>query len=348
MLFLNFLWASAFLVIPGILASKALTDAWLAPLLIIPPALFNYWVIWKLQSLFPGKTIAAICLKLLGPWLGGILAGAYAWFALMLAALVLRNFGDFIGLNFLPETPREVLHLAFLALVVWAVYEGIETIARVNQIFIGVIFLLIIVGTTFTLQDFHGGNLLPLAARGWQPVAAALLSIWGFPFAELVAASFVLNHLRDLPKFFPLMAKTAAGAACGLLLVTVLALGTFGADFTSKMTYPVLQLDKYTSVGGFLGRTEILSMSFLFLSGFIKIALCFKGALVYIRDLAGLTSYKPLLWPLAAIVFSLSFLLYRDIIHQITFAGSVWPYYSVTMGFFIPLLLLLYARLSSP
>lgn len=347
LLFLNFLWASTFLIIPGILAAKALTDAWLVPLLIIPFSIMNYWILWKLLSLFPGQTIAAICQKLLGPWLGGVLGGAYAWFALMLASLVLRNFGDFMGLNFLPETPREVLHLALLALVVWAAYEGIETIARVNQIFMGVVFFLIIAGTAFTLQDFKGENLLPVAARGWQPVAAALLSIWGFPFAEVVAVSFVFCHLRDLPGFSPLLAKMAAGAACGLLLVTVIALGTFGADFTGKMTYPALQLDKYTYIGGFLGRTEILSMSFLLLSGFIKITLCFKGALVYIRDLAGLPSYKPLLWPLAAIVFALSFLLYRDIIHQMTFAGSVWPYYSITMGFIIPLFLLLWARLSS-
>lgn len=258
----------------------------------------------------------------------------------MLAALVLRNFGDFITVNFLPETPMEFLNASFLLLALWLTYEGIEVSARVNQIFVGIILLLFTTGVLTSIPDMDVDNLKPFLSLGIKPIIPGLLLIWGFPLAEIISISFLFTHLRSPQKALPIMALAVCAGSLGLFIATILSIATFGPNLTASMTYPVLQLDKFVSIGGFLERTEILTMSILVLSGFVKITLCYKGAFVYLTDFIGVKKSNSLLLPLAAIIFSLSFLLYRNTIHQLNFATQIWPYYSITMAFIIPLFLL--------
>lgn len=126
---------SSILITPSGLAAEAKQDAWIAAILSVCIGLLTLFLYQALVRQFPNQTLVEMCEAIFGIWIGKIVSLLYFCFFFLLAALVLRNIGDFVVTQVLPDTPLQFILMIFLLVVIMASRHGIETIARTGEIF---------------------------------------------------------------------------------------------------------------------------------------------------------------------------------------------------------------------
>ena len=116
----------------------------------------------KLMRLFPGHNLMGLNEIVFGTYLGKVVSGLYIFFLVVLTVANLRLLCDYVVGNYMVETPIIAIAIMFLFVVVWAVYAGLEVLARIGMLFFvivsvftGVIFLL-------SLSQMEITNFFPL------------------------------------------------------------------------------------------------------------------------------------------------------------------------------------------
>ena len=111
-------------------AAQVEIDKWIAILIALAAAVPTLMVYIKLLSLFPGKNLFDILFLIFGKWVGRLFVLLYTWYAFHLGAMVLRNFGEFVNMMAMPETPMIMPILLMGVSCIWIVKEGIEVLGR--------------------------------------------------------------------------------------------------------------------------------------------------------------------------------------------------------------------------
>ena len=100
----------------------AKNDAWIAGIVATVYFIPMLLIFSRLLSLFPGKDLFDIFSIVFGKIAGKILSVVYIWYSFHLGGLVLRNFGEFVNVVALPETPLFIPLLCLGLVCVIAVY----------------------------------------------------------------------------------------------------------------------------------------------------------------------------------------------------------------------------------
>lgn len=182
-----FLLGSAILLIPSATTASARQDAWLSMILAILAGLVIIYVYTSLALRFPDLNFVQYSEKILGRFAGKLAGLIMIWFALHLGSLVTRNFGDFLNITVLQNTPLAVINSAILLLSAIAVKKGLEVIARVNELTLPFLIILIFVLTVLSMPETDIRRLEPVLENGIKPAFAA--RIW-FPYA--IPVTFIL------------------------------------------------------------------------------------------------------------------------------------------------------------
>lgn len=330
--------ATEILTFPGLAALEAGVDAWLTPVIALPGALVMVLTLTRLAGNFPELTVAEYSPLVLGGILGRLVGLAYAWFFFSLSFIALRLFGAYMSLVFLNKTPLVVILSVMALLVVLLVRNGLECMARVNDI-LGVIdilaiaFILLLVAKELDIRD-----LLPVMANEVMSLvwAARLPLVW---FGEVVVLLFIFPYLKR--------PEQGTGITLGVLLflvvfftVTTMApIMLFGADETARLPYPVMSLAHMVRIA-FFENLQAIIMTIWVGGVFIKIGVFMWCAVLSLSQTFNLKEYRPLVPPLGIllVVFALvsveNHIELRETLHHIT------PLYAFVFEFLVPLLLL--------
>lgn len=333
-LIMGFLLGSTIIIVPG---SYAKQDAWLAYIMawIGGILLFScYFVLYKRAG---SRTLVEINRMLLGRWLGNLVSVLYIWYFIHLAALVLRNFGEYTITAILPSTPLWFIMVCYVLVTGYSVRSGIEVTARTAELIVPFIFLfqLAIFAVLIPYYDFT--NVKPILAEGIKPVLKAGLSVLTFPFGEsIVLLMFLpyLHHSRSIKKTYIISFLIAGGV---LLLGIFRDLAIMGAGEIGRTLFPphyTIQRIPGLNIDSLLGV-------FFFMSGSTKICCCYLAATIGLSQITNSRDHRPFVIPIGMILTGLSLWVYDSAPEMLAWAIEVWPYYSLPFQIFIPLLLLI-------
>jgi spore germination protein KB len=336
-----FTTGSSLLLAPSMLASDAKQDAWLAAIIGVVVGLLLTWLYQTLGNLYSNMTLVEYSEKILGKWIGKAISLLFFTFPFLLTALVLRNIGDFMTTQIMPETPIQAIHIIFLIIVIMGTRLGLETLARTGEIlfpwFIGLFLLLVI----FISPQIELEKIQPFLEDGMKPVLRGALPFIGFPFLELVIFLMIfpyVNKSKEAGKAF--FRGTLIGGVV-LILLTALAILVMGVDQTTRSLYPSYILAKKINIGNFLQRIEAIVTIMWFISIFFKLTICFYASTLSLAQIFKLKDYRMLVFPLGMILNVLSLVVSPNIVYNITSTFRVWGIpYGFTYGLFLPLLLL--------
>lgn len=315
-------------------------DGWLSGMLAIPGGLMIVICLWQLGRTFPGKTLVELCTLITGDWLGRIIGLLYIWYFLFIAALTLRALMDFMVTVFMPETPMPIIGILFILLCAYVVKTGIEVLARTSQLFA---FIAIVSGAFLfaaLLPEKDYELLLPILGNGLGPVLAGaipILAVW----SEIVVFTMLQGQIREQTPV--LRVKLLAILLTWPSFVSILAasVAVFGLPVAVNLSYPCLSLLQMISVGEFLERIEAYGILIWVVGSFFKISIFYYAASLGIAQWLNLRNYQPLVLPLGAILVCLSVLLFQSFPEYNEFMKKTYSLYSLTMGFVLPLILLL-------
>jgi spore germination protein KB len=334
---------SSILILPSGIAQEAKQDAWIASLTALMGGLLMVILFSGIAIRFPNKTLVQYSQDILGKWLGRFISFLYFVYFFILASLVLRNIGDFVTTQVLPNTPIQFIHILFLGTVIIGIRNGLETFTRTAEIFFPWVLFFFFTMVILLPPNFKFGHLLPVLGYGIKPVLRAAAPVMGTPYMELVVFLMFLpfvNNLRKARKAF-LVGVSIGGVM--LILISLLSILVLGADLTSRHIYPSYALAKKISIGSFLERLEVLMAGIWFITIYFKLAICFYASTMTFAELFNLKEARQLYWPFGMIMIILSIIAYPDLTYFMNFATKIYLPFTTPFAILFPLLILIVA-----
>ncbi|WNQ10404.1 endospore germination permease [Paenibacillus aurantius] len=335
-----FVIGTSILVAPSVLISVAREDAWIAAMLGgavgTGTTLLYGWVGIRMR----GSTLMEFTGRLLGRWTAKVLAVLIFGYVYFTCALILQNTADFVTGEILPDTPDWAVEVIFLAVVVMAVWMGLQPLARTAEIFFPWILLLILIIYVLLLPDVNLQKIRPILGEGILPVAKVSALLWAFPFLQLFLFLLIFHHVGNPEKGKKAMLAGSAVGSVVLVILMFLSIAVMGSPLMELRLYPTFTLARKINIGNFLTRIEVVLAGAWFLSSFLKLSITYYTGIKVLTALFNLANGRWLIAPLAALMMYLAHVTNPNILFSLKVYSQFLLYPSILLGFVYPLLLL--------
>jgi spore germination protein len=332
------------LTLPRMLASTTQSvDGWMS---IVIGGIFSTlfaWIIAKLGSRFPKKTFLHYSSLIISKPVGILLTLALGLSFLGIVSIETRVLGDITKLYMFDRTPSEVLSLAFLLIVVYAVSGSRAALLRLNLLFLPIVVFISCLVQFMNIGFFEVDNLKPIFVTGWTGILQGVKETT-FAFLGYTILLFYITFMNR-PKEAPKAAIIGMTIPTVLyLLVYVSAIGVFSHVATKNIMYPTIEIAKEVEVPGeFFERFESIFFTIFIMTIFNTTTMAFDVTILALNSV--FRSIKKMTW-----IFFLSPIIYfmalipRDQSEVDTFAQWI-AYFNITYILIVPILLLSVAHL---
>ncbi|MGE8203208.1 GerAB/ArcD/ProY family transporter [Heyndrickxia sp. NPDC080065] len=327
------------------LGTEAKQDAWVSILFGMFSGLFLYAIYYRLFRFYPEIPLTSYVQKIIGPFLGKIIAFIYLLYFFYIGALVLRDFGELLLTFAYPNTPMFIINSMMILAIMYAIHKGIEVLARTGEIFFILLYFLAFSG--FILIVASGlidlSKLKPVLEEGLGHILhATITETIYFPFGETIVFTMILPYLNipSKAKFAVISAMVLSGI--NLTITSAVNIAVLGVDLVSRSAFPLLSTIQKIEVANFLERLDVFFMFATIIGCFFKIAIFFYAAVIGTSDLFKLKNHLKLVYPLGLVILFFSISIASNIAEHIKKGTSFIPIYiHIPMQVVIPLFLLM-------
>ncbi|WP_027339590.1 GerAB/ArcD/ProY family transporter [Halonatronum saccharophilum] len=291
----------------------------------------------KLHSLLPKKTFIEVLQLIYGEALGWILGLIYSTFFLYIGVRNLRDLGEQVIQFAMPGIDMEIVIFFSVILIIYGIYNGIETIARANTLTFAITALTLCIVQIYTSIYISDPQLLkPFLAQGVGPVLEEIYpDILAFPFAELAALMmifpYVINEDKNLRKTF------IGGIILGSIIITlntIVIITSLGTHLAAETNFPLMKV-------GQLPVNELIKFDF-FINLATTIILIAKIQLLTYCGLKGYRklfgfSYNKLCILTPLIMGYLAYIIAESFPEHIDFGLGTSLYINLAVGIYLPL-----------
>ena len=338
-LILNFLLGSSIVIGLG---KDALQDAWIAIFLMAFVGVGLMYLYYSICSLLPNKNIFEILEYCFTRRISIFFSLGYVIYFLHASSRITRTFGEMITTAILPTTPLEVIALSIMLVTAYILYLGIETLARVSEIFTPYTLLIIVILIIFLIPNLQFQQLQPILGGGITPLIKSLAPpMLSFPFGELVVFTVILASVNKLEKGKKVSLIAVLTTGIILSISTLLVIITVGVDTFRYSNFPMLSAARLVSIGHFIERIDVIVVFIMTLGVITKVSVylyCALKGLEYIFRLP----YRYFTVPISMLVSFFSILVtanYAD--HIKAMKSPVIIYFYFSMQLIIPLLIII-------
>ncbi|WP_426446344.1 GerAB/ArcD/ProY family transporter [Paenibacillus sp. S-38] len=328
------------LITPAGLAMEAKQDAWLAAAAGVAVGLPVVWLHSLVGRRLQGRDFTTYCQDVLGRWAGSAVIAFFVFFSFISSATLLAYVGNFLTTQILVDTPIEVIHLVFGALIVMAVRLGLETVARTAEIFFPWFLGLFGALCLLLLPQVEIDNVKPVFDTEPMVLLRAGITLVATSALPLISFFTVIPSVRRPERIRGAMLSANLAGGLFILIISFMSIAVLGAELTERLMYPSYALAKKISVGKFIQRVEIIIAALWFISIFFKLTVYFYAGLVSLAKLAKLDSIRPLTLPLGMLLVIYGQVVYPNVHYMLEWDKKVWVPMMILLGFLLPLVLL--------
>lgn len=331
-LFIVFVLGSSLILGVG---GDAKNDGWISGIVGIFMFLPMLFIYSRILSLFPGKDMFDILNLTMGSILGKLIGVLYIWYAFHLGALVLRNFGEFINIVAMPETPMFVPILAMGMLCIISVRLGIEVLGGTAAYFLPLLFFILIVVQILAIPELHLSYIKPILGNGIIPVLKGGFAAFSFPFAETVVFIGVFGSLKT--KHSPLRVYLWGTLISSgiIVIVTFRNIAVLG-NMLGSFYFPSYAAVSRISIGDFIQRIEV-TVAIVFIFGvFVKSSICLLSVCRGIGNIFGLKDYRSIVIQTGLLMIYFAYTIYDNSMEMKYWAFKVYPFYAFPMQAILP------------
>ncbi|MFD0824409.1 GerAB/ArcD/ProY family transporter [Neobacillus sp. M.A.Huq-85] len=302
------------------LGANAKQDAWIAILLGLAGGLIVFFIHYRLFLFYPELILTSYIQKIAGKWPGRIIALFYITYFIYITARVLRDFGELLVTTVYTNTPLFVINALMVLTIIYGIHKGLEVIARVGQIYFGIVYLMAISG--FLLVTFSGlihfELLKPILENGWKPIFKAFLpETLTYPFGEILIFTMIYPFVNEPKKIKFVCIGGMILSGINITITVIITISTIGPELYTRSNFPLLTTVSRIQLANFIERLDVLFLLYLIIGGFFKISLFFYAAVAGTADLFQFKKKEKLTFPIGLIV------LFASITMASTFAEFV-------------------------
>jgi len=340
-LIINMVYAKAIGLTQGIMAREAGADMWIATLLATAQGMFVMWVIARTQQRLPQLNFIEHASTLFGKWAGRLVGILFIVFFLGAFGSVMITFVYHLMDYFLPEMPILIFVIVGTTVGVYAIYFGLEVVARFAFVGLFSIIALNVLLMLGSLKDFDIRELLPVFQNGFVHTAVASRhNDTDWAMATMMTA-MIYNHVKS-----PIVCTRSGvlGILYGGLSIAmwpILEAGVLSPEVTSQYIVACMQMARSAEIGLFIHRYEMIMVAFFATSALVQTAMCLFCASLAASQVIGLKDYRPLVLPIALLFGGFGYWTVLDHNQAMNMLSKHWPMVALPLAFGIPLLLYL-------
>jgi spore germination protein KB len=287
------------------LATDAKQDGWITLLLGMSGGIIIFFIYYRLFKFYPDIPLTSYVQKIIGKFLGRILAFMYIIYFIYIAARVLREFGELLTTTIYASTPLLIINALMILTIMYSIHKGFEVIARVGELFFIMVYILAILG--FLLVAFSGlihlENLRPILENGLMPVIkVAVAQTITYPFGEMIVFTMLLPFLNDKKKAKTVCITGMVLSGINITISAVINVATLGVDLYARSPFPLLNTVGKIEIGNFIQRLDVFFMLYLMVGGFFKITIYFYAAVMGAADIFRFKDQKKLCLPIGMMI----------------------------------------------
>ena len=328
------------IILPPIATGYTGQDGWIVSLLSIPFGLALVWMMMMLAGYYPKLNLIQINEQLLGKWLGPVISLLYILFFLIASSIYIREVGDFLTTQLFVNTPIRYIHLLLIIALLWAIWHGLECIARTAEILVPLFVFIYFVLVICLIPEMDITRLMPILQNDMLSMVKGTLLTTVYPFGEMCVFLMIFPYVNQQSHIKRDVLLVGLIAGLMLAMIVFVSLTVMGSFFTQHNIYATYILTQKINIGGFLQRIEALMAVAWVLTTFIKSCLFFYAFVLGTAQLFKLNTMKPLYVPTSFLLFGLSLLVATDINYYLKTIVPYWIDWDLTYSLVFPLLLL--------
>lgn len=329
------------------IAPEAGRDLWLSIIIAILISCGLFWIYSEIQMLYIGKDLFDICNLTLGKFIGSLLNILYIWYFLHLASLTLRDFGEFMNVLTMPETPKFVIMLVPCFISAYAVKKGIEVLGRFSLFSSIFTFIVIIVLAILLTPEIDVKNMLPIMGDGISRIMEGAWSAVTFPFGECVIFLCVTNKINNSKLIKKSYFTGLAVGGLFLLFTSLYVILTLGEEMYGSLYFPAYRALSRIRIGDFIQRLEVIEGLLLNIFGLIKISICIYACSIGISKILKVEDYTAIVIPIVLVMFNLSNILYESLMELVSWTSLIYKYYALPFQLFFPILIFIVSKVKT-
>ncbi|KUP24540.1 endospore germination permease [Paenibacillus sp. DMB5] len=329
------------LVYPSVMTANAHQDAWIAGLISLPLGIGMIFMMVTVANIDPNKTIIELSRQILGKWLGGAVALYYLYFYLIAGSMYIREIEDFMCTQIYEGTPGGVIRGMSIILLVYGMRLGLETLGRASQIFLPLFVIFLICLMVLLFPQVQVERIYPIMITPFPDMLHAVMYGVFYPFGEMCVFFMVYPYARKSGTINRDIFACIFVGALTLNLILILSLTVLGVYFSEHNFYAAYILARKINIANFLQRIEALMATAWIISTYFKTVLYFYAFVLGSAQFLKLKSYRPLIFPVAFLLYGLSQLVSRNIIFYIKEIPAYWVDWNMTYSFVLPLFMLI-------
>lgn len=303
-LMVNLVLANILLTSPRDMAKFGGSASWMIPIIITLITVVYFAIVVSLY-----KNIGSLDLIDISAGIGGrtfkvIVGLLITVFLIITASIFLGVFSQTLKIISLDSSPSMYIKIIFFVGMIAAGYYGVEIVARINAILVPIVIVGIILLTLGVIPEFRINNLFPILGNGYASIAK------GSIFKLSIFASFMILFL--MVPFFKKQFLKKVGflyiLISGLLLLwsTLSYILVFPYEMAVDKQIPVFQLARHIVLGEFIQRIESIFVLICSICAILFLCVIFSFAIHVFSKMLDLKKSRPIILPMAIIVFSLT------------------------------------------
>ncbi|WNS44902.1 endospore germination permease [Paenibacillus sp. MMS20-IR301] len=328
------------LVYPAAMTTAAHQDAWIAALISIPLGLGTVFLMVTVANINPNKTIIELSQQIMGKWIGRVIGVFYLFFFIIAASTYVREIEDFMCTQIYEGTPGGVIRFMSIVLLVYGLRLGLETVSRAAQVFFPLFAVFLVCLMLLLLPQVKLERIYPILNTPLPDMLHAVMFGVFYPFGELCVFFMVYPFAQKNSKTNRDIFLCLVFGSAGLNLILFLSLTVLGVYFSEHNFYAAYVLAQKINIANFLQRLEALMATAWIITTYFKTALYFYAFVLGTAQLLKLKSHRPLIFPVAFLIYGLSQLIAKNIIFYVKEIPAYWVDWDFTVSLVLPLILL--------
>ncbi len=328
------------IILSGITLAKQ--DIWISFILAFIASIPLIFIYSKILSFFPGKSIYEIMDLTFGKILGRVFAFLFILYFLYLSALCLRNITEFIQVVSLRLSPQYFSGLWIILVSAYMVKSGLGVFGRWSNFTFVFIMLLVIVLFGASIPQIDFDNILPVLYNGWGPVLKNSISIFSFPFGEVVVFLAFFNNLSENKKTFKIFLLSFIISGSVLLLSTIRSIFILGFPLVDNTYFPAYYTNTLVRLDSIIENVAIFSTIILLLAGLAKFTTCLFSICIGLKYIFNSNKYSTFSLPVGTLSLIISQLIFTSTMEMME-SVMVYHYYALPFQVLLPLIILIFS-----
>lgn len=317
--------------------------SWLVPFVSMFFYIILILVIYKIFKKYDKESFVEIMQDILGKKIGGILIFLFFLAISFDLSYNIRIFSERLLGSVIPNIDIIVIIGAILALTFYILKDGIVPLARMNEIFLIFIILILVISTILVLPNLDVSNLFPITYKDIVPVFNANIGIVAI-FSYITVFFMFSDKIVDRKDFKKISVKLILALTIISLIAIACPIGVFGWSLVSKMPIPFINTVMEISFFDTIERIEAFVVMFWILADFVSICVLTYSAIHIISVYFKINKTNSVLSIYIVSMFFMSLCIAKSTVELNALSKYVIVPLNIVMGYFIPIIVLIVGK----